>query len=187
MFMHEKRIKIPVEMPKTREDLLACNPLGQIPVLMLDDGTALAESVSICRYLEELYPTPRLLGGSPREKAIIDMWQRRVEFRLFIPAVEYGHHTQRAFEGVFRQYPEWGESNRGVIESMFATLGNQLANRPFIAGVRFSIADITAYCGIETARFWGIDIPSGNRLLEWHTQVANRSSAAAVTFRAAPT
>lgn len=186
MYMHEKHIRIAMQIPETREALLSRNPLGQVPVLMLDDGTALAESVSICRYLEELYPTPRLLGGSPREKAITDMWQRRAEFRLFIPAVEYGHHTHRAFEGIFRQYPEWGHSNREVIEAMYGLLDTELDDRPFIAGARFSIADITAYCGIETARLWGIELPAHGRLREWHTQVANRPSATVVKFRADP-
>lgn len=187
MFMREKSLKLPQETPQTREELLALNPLGQIPVLVLDDGSPLAESVAICRYLEALYPTPRLFGGSPREKAIIDMWQRRVEFHVFIPAVEYGRHTQRAFRDIYRQYPEWGESNRGTIESMYALLDSELASRPFIAGVRFSIADITAYCGIETARLWGIEIPSGEHLREWHAKVAKRPSADVVRFRPAAT
>ena len=185
MFMREKRIKIEMEIPASRDELLHYNPLGQIPVLVLDDGTPLAESISICRYLEDLYPTPRLLGGSPREKAIIDMWQRRVELRLLIPAVEYGHHTQSVFEGIFQQYPEWGESNRGVIESMYELLARELENRPFIGGARFSIADITAYCGIETARLWGIDVPAGNPLLEWRNEIKTRPSAGVVTFREA--
>ena len=185
MFMREKNIKIEMAIPSSREELLQYNPLGQIPVLLLDDGTSLAESVSICRYLEDLYPTPRLLGGSPREKAIIDMWQRRVELRLFIPAVEYGHHTQRVFEGIFEQYPEWGESNRSVIESMYELLDSELENRTFIGGARFSVADITAYCAIETAHIWGIDVPTGNRLLAWRNEIKSRPSAGVVTFREA--
>ena len=186
MFMREKNIRIETQIPTSREELLQYNPLGQIPVLVLDDGTPLAESVSICRYLEDLYPTPRLLGGSPREKAVIDMWQRRVELRLFIPAVEYGHHTQRTFEGIYEQYPDWGESNRSVIKAMFELLDRELENRTFIGGARFSVADITAYCAIETAQIWGIDVPAGNRLIEWREEIKTRPSASVVTFREAP-
>jgi glutathione S-transferase len=184
MFLAEKDIddiNVVVDPAEAREMIIAHNPIGQAPILVLDDGTSIAESMSICRYLEGTYSEPNLLGRSLREMAIIDMWQRRAEFRVFIPAVEYGHHTHPYFAEYLEQHPAWGRTNTKLISDAYALLIEDLKNREFIAGDVFSVADITAYCGVVLAHLWGIDTPKGSPLDDWRTRISERPSAACVS------
>ena len=112
---------------------------------------------------------------------IIDMWQRRAEFRVFIPAVEYGHHTHPYFAEDLEQHPAWGRTNTKLITDAYALLIEDLKNREFIAGDVFSVADITAYCGVVLAHLWGIDTPKGSPLDDWRTRISERPSAACVS------
>ena len=188
MFMREKEIEVPTQEMNLRSgehrtaEFRAKNPLGQVPVLELDDGTYVSESMSICRYLEEIYPERPLLGTTSAERAHIDMWQRRMEFGLFIPAVEYGHHTQAFFAQRFRQFPDWGMSNRDVIESTYDRLEQELALRPFIYGETFTIADITCFNGVQLADLWEIGIQNRSNLAKWRERVGTRKSAVVVQY-----
>ena len=124
-----------------------------VPALELDDGTAISESVAICRYLEAIYPEPNLFGVDAREQAVIEMWTRRCEFYLANPImlnVRHSHPAMAALEGV--QVAEVAEYNRLWAERFMRTLDRQLSDHEFIAGDRFTIADIVAVIGLDFAR-----------------------------------
>jgi len=124
-----------------------------VPALELDDGTAISESVAICRYLEAIYPEPNLFGVDAREQAVIEMWTRRCEFYLANPImlnVRHSHPAMAALEGV--QVAEVAEYNRLWAERFMRTLDRQLSDHEFIAGDRFTIADIVAVVGMDFAR-----------------------------------
>lgn len=124
-----------------------------LPVLELDDGTAITESLAICRYLEALHPEPNLFGRDAREQAVIEMWTRRCEIYLANPlmiAVQHSHPGLAALAGV--QVPEVAAFNRDTAERFLKSLERRLADSPFIGGERFTVADIVAVCGVDFAR-----------------------------------
>ncbi|MBI3801495.1 MAG: glutathione S-transferase family protein [Deltaproteobacteria bacterium] len=188
MFILEKGIDVPIQEMSLQngehktEEFRAKNPLGQVPLLELTDGTYVSESVSICRYLEECYPEKPLFGTTPAERAHIDMWQRRMELRVFIPAVEYGHHTHPFFAPRIKQFPDWGASNREVIEATYDWLEQELRSRPFIYGESFTIADITGFNGVQLAEVWGIGIQNRGNLAKWRDGINARESARVVRY-----
>ncbi len=160
IFVAEKGLKIPIEQvdiftgQNRTPEMLKKNPAGGLPVMELDDGTHLAESVAICRYLESLHPEPNLMGKNSREQAEIEMWNRRVELGLFGAAGRAFQHTNELFKARLKQFPEYGETQREAVTQQLQWLDAQIGNKPFIAGDRFTIADITA----EVARrFRGAD------------------------------
>jgi len=188
MFAEEKSLELDsnqIEMFE-REHLTAeykqKNPLGQVPVLELDDGTYIAESIAICRFLEEEHPSPPLLGTTSMERALIEMWQRRTEFGLLNASVEFGHHTHDWFADKYEQIPDWGRYNEKHIAQTFMLLDDHLASNEFIAGENFSIADITAYCGIALAYLWDIKIKDQPALSEWRKRISLRPSTNVVKF-----
>jgi glutathione S-transferase len=155
------------------------SPAGQIPVLELDDGTHLSETLAICRYFEELQPLPSLFGRTPLERAQVEMWQRIVEFNLYAPLREYFRHTSpSALPLEPRQIGEWGELNRERAQAGMTLLDARLAGAEFIAGSLFSVADITALFSLEgTARLAGLEIGARHPDLErWYSAVSRRSS-----------
>ena len=117
------------------------NPMAAVPVLELDDGTCIAESVAICRYFEEIHPRPPLFGLDAKDRAIVEMWNRRMEFALFIPIADAFRQRHEFFKGRIRQVPEYAEAQRLNAEDSLQWLDGELANRRFIAGERFTIAD----------------------------------------------
>ncbi|MEQ8857463.1 MAG: glutathione S-transferase N-terminal domain-containing protein [Pseudomonadales bacterium] len=130
-------------------EFLARNPRGEIPLLELDDGTCIAESVAICRYLERLHPEPALFGSSHEEEALVEMWNRRLEFGLFRSVADYFQHTLEFFRDRVRQVPEYAEASRASAIEALSWLDAQLGERPYVAGERYSIADITAQVAID--------------------------------------
>jgi glutathione S-transferase len=122
-----------------------------LPVMELDDGTHLADSVAICRYLEGLHPEPNLMGKDSREQAFIEMWNRRVELNLFGAAGRAFEHTNELFKGRIKQFPDYGATQRETVAQQFQWLDAQIGNRPFIVGDRFTIADITAEVAVDFA------------------------------------
>ena len=129
-------------------EMLAKNPAGGLPFVELDDGTHLAESVAICRYLEGLHPEPNLMGKDSREQAFIEMWNRRVELNLFAAAARAFQHTNEMFKTRIKQFPEYGATQKETVANQFKWLDAQIGNKPYIAGDRFTIADITGRgCG----------------------------------------
>ncbi len=186
IFLAEKGLeieKVPVDLAKAENrspEFLAKNPLGGVPVLELDDGTCLAETVAICRYFEETRPDPPLMGVDALDRARVEMWNRRMEFEVFLPIAQVFRNTHDFFKGRIPQVPAWGEVCREAAEKRLAWLDEVLGERPFIAGERFTIADITALCGIDFGRVTGIRIGSDQKnLARWHEAVSGRPSAGA--------
>ena len=161
--------------------MLKKNPAGGLPVMELDDGTHLAESVAICRYLESLHPEPNLMGKNSREQAEIEMWNRRVELGLFAAAGRAFQHTNELFKARLKQFPEYGETQREAVTQQLQWLDAQIGNKPFIAGDRFTIADITAEVAVDfAAQMAGVPMdPALKNLARWHQSVSSRPSAKA--------
>jgi glutathione S-transferase len=186
IFLAEKGLKVPFEQvdiasaANRKPEFLKKNPMGGLPVLELDDGTCIAESVAICRYFEDLNPEPNLLGKDPLERATIEMWQRRIELGLFNYTTGAFRNTSEFFKGRIPQVPEYGEVCKTAAVKQLEFLDAELADRPFIAGDRFTIADITALVGIDFGRITGIRIqPNQANLKRWYDAVSSRSSAMA--------
>jgi glutathione S-transferase len=186
IFLAEKDIGVPVVQldifkGENREPAyLAKNPLGGVPFLELDDGTIIAESVAICRFFEEMQPEPNLMGHTPLERAQIEMWQRRMELQILANTGGCFRHTNAIFAGRFPQVPEYGRMCRENALRMLEWLDAELASRPFVAGARYTIADITALVGIDLGRSSEIAIgPAQKNLARWYELVASRPSAKA--------
>jgi len=173
-------IDILAEQSRTPE-FLAKNSSGGVPVLELDDGSFLSESVAICRYLEGLHPEPNLLGRDLREQVDIERWNRRMEFELFAPIGRTFQNSNPIFQGRFKQFPEYGEAQRTVVYQRLERLDRELKGHRFIAGDRFTIADITALVAIDiSGRLAEIKIaPELAHLTRWHATVSRRPSATA--------
>nr|WP_136251068.1 glutathione S-transferase family protein [Ningiella ruwaisensis] len=156
------------------------NPIGKVPILELDDGTCISESDAICTYFEAIQPEPSLMGETPLEKATIAMWQRQVEFCLFMQVGMCFQHSTGHFKDRMTPVPEYGKE-AGINASKFlSVLEKRLANHAFIAHDKFSIADITALCAIDFARV--VDIRLGDNhvnLKRWYADVSARPSAKA--------
>lgn len=186
IFAAEKGIDLPLEevaLAKREHKSDAFrekNSLGQTPVLELDDGTTISESVSICRYLEETHPEKPLFGRNALERAQVDMWLRRVEFALMGPIGNFWRHAHPYTAKVVKQFNDFGESNREAAAAAFRWLDRELAGRDFLAGGYFSMADITALCTVDFADFAGLKMPEdAPNLRAWHARVSQRPSAAA--------
>jgi glutathione S-transferase len=158
-------------------DFVAKNSRGQIPVLELDDGTTISESISICRYLDEIYPQPPLFGSNALERAMIDMWVRRIEFNVMAPVGLYWAHAHPYTARVVTQFKDFGESNRARWEAAARWLDKELYNQDFVAGSHFTIADIATLTTIDFATWIGLPIPiECEKLLAWHASVSLRPS-----------
>lgn len=156
------------------------NPLGSLPILELDDGSCLSESVAICRYFEEIQPEPALFGVGAREQALVEMWNRRVELAIFAPVGHVWSHLSKVAEGRGRRIPEFGEIQKRAAIERIAWLDTELKDREFIAGDSYSIADITTLCMIDFARTVEIRIqPEQEHLSRWYHNVSSRPSAKA--------
>ncbi len=186
IFLAEKGIEVPTEQvdiakaENRKPPFLAKNPMGVLPVLELDDGTCIAESIAICRYFEGVQPDPPLFGVDTVDIALVEMWNRRMELEVFNAITGTFRNTHDFFKGRIPQVPEWGEVCRGSAEKRLAWLDEVLADREFVAGERFTVADITALCGIDFGRVSQIVIqPEQKNLARWHEAVSSRPSAKA--------
>ncbi len=186
IFLAEKGI----EVPTVRVDLgtlehkgdafSAVNPLQRTPALELDDGSILTESVAICRYFEELQPKPPLFGRTMRERAFVEMWNRRVELGLFAAVAAVFRNLHPAMAAMEDQVPAWGEANKPRVLEALAFLDRSLDGREFIAGDAFSIADITGLCAVDFMKPTRMRVPEEHvHLRRWHAAVSARPSAAA--------
>lgn len=186
IFLAEKGI----DLPETRVDIMkrehkseehrARNSLGQVPTLVLDDGTAISETVAICRYLDETHPGPPLFGTNPTERALVDMWIRRVEFVLMNPVSMFWRHAHRFTAALLTQHKAFGESNRDNYANSLKWLDAELADKPFVAGETYTMADICALSTVDFAEWIGLPIPDEfAQVKAWHARVTARPSAQA--------
>ena len=186
VFLAEKGIQVPFEQvnisagDNRKPEFLKINPMGGVPVLELDDGTHIAESVAICKYFEVQKPEPALFGVDAKDRAVVEMWNRRMEFEILGMAAGAFRNTSEFFKGRVPQSKEYGEICHAAALKRLEWLDKELANRQFIAGERYSIADITALIGIDFGRTTGIKItPEQKNLKRWHDAVSRRPSAKA--------
>ena len=187
IFLAEKGIEValvPVDMGAMghrSEEIATRNPLRRLPVLELDDGTILTESVAICRYFEELYPDPPLFGVGALGRAQVEMWQRRMELNFMMAVAQAFRHIHPAMkEWEVPQIAEWGEANKPKAIEFLAILDRELQGREFIAGDAYSIADITGLVGVDFMKPARIEVPAefGN-VRRWYEAVSARPSARA--------
>lgn len=184
-FLAEKGITVPevtVDLGARAhwaEDFRKLSPRRTVPVLVLDDGTAISESIAICRYFEEVQPEPNLFGTGAQEVAVVEMWQRRVEIEL-MQAVQFAfRHIHPALaERETPQVKEWGEANKAKVLDFLTFLDGELAHRPFVALDRFTVADITALVAIDFMRAARIAMPETLlNLARWRAEVSARPAA----------
>jgi len=179
-----------LDIPRVPVDLMAGEhkqaayrkiaPNSRVPALELDDGTVILETVAICRYFEGLHPEPPLMGIGVRDAAIVEMWQRRMEFELLIPMAMVFRHTSPMMAALEDQVPEFGEKQRVIVNKRLSVMDRDLADREFIAGERYTIADITAFAAIDFFKLAGFEIvPDQSNLKRWYEAVSARPSASA--------
>lgn len=185
IFLAEKGVELPTEQVDIMrgeqfEAHKARVGTHHVPALELESGCWLTESTAICRYVEGLWPEPNLLGRGPLEAATIEMWSRRVEFELLGPAMAVLRHGNPKMAVMEDQCPEWAEANRPRVLAGLAGLNQRLAESAFVAGERFTVADITALVAVDFLRPARIAVPEGHSaLLAWRRRLKERPSTAA--------
>jgi glutathione S-transferase len=188
MFAAEKGLALPkVEVDimggeNRRRPFLSINPAGATPVLELDDGTALAETVAICEYLEELHPDPVLIGATPQARALTRMWTRRVDLQIVQPMVNgfRGAEGLPLFKSRVRCLPQAADDLKLTACEGLQWLEQQMGERKYIAGNAVSLADLLLFCFVEFGALVGQPLDRDNRrLAAWHERMASRPSAAA--------
>ena len=185
IFLAEKGLVVPTENRDLgtlkSAEFTAINPEQRVPVLILDDGTAICETVAICRYFEELQPEPALMGRGPRGRALVEMWQRRVELGFFAHVAAAFRHQHPAMASLeVPQIPEWGEANKAKAHDALKRFNGHLAGNVFLAGEDFSIADITLMIATDFMKPARISRPDGLAHFDrWYGAVSSRPSAAA--------
>jgi glutathione S-transferase len=187
IFLAEKNLNVPIvnvdlgRLEQKSDEFAAINPFQRIPVLELEDGVVLSESIAICRYFEEIHPEPPLFGVGALERATVEMWQRRLEFGLLTHiANAFRHSHPHMAQMEVPQIAELAQSSKPKAVEVMARIDRVLENRPFIAGDRFSVADISGLVALDFARTARIAIPEElSQLRRWHQQLSARPSASA--------
>jgi glutathione S-transferase len=187
IFLAEKGVSVPcveVDLAKLDQktpEFAALNPFETIPLLELDDGTRIAETMAICRYIEALWPEPNLFGSTPVEQATIEMWQPQLEWRLFFPIAQVVRHSHPKMAEMEKpQVPDWAAVNRPKALHAMTIVDEALRDQPFIAGDRFTVADITGLVALDFAKSARMTIPPELvHLNRWGEALKARPSAAA--------
>ncbi len=163
------------------EDFRKKNPLALLPVLELPDGRMLRESMAICRFIEDGHPAPNLFGEDSWERAQIEQWNRHAELELLFPIAQVFRNSHSFWEGRIKQAPAFAEIMREQVAARFDWLDGELAQRPYFAGDRFTVADITAVCAIDFGKISNIRIQATTHphLAAWHKRVSERPAAKA--------
>lgn len=190
MFMAEKGItdvamvSVDINSQAHKADAFrAINPLTTVPVLELDDGRVLSESRAICTWLEGQYPDCNLMGVDTEERAFIEMADRRAEWYLLVPIAQVIRHTHPGLAPLEQpQFPDYGQAQTAKVRDYAARFDALLNRQPWMAGDRFTIADITAFCALEFAKLMKFSPKTEGltALQAWRDRVAARPSAAAV-------
>jgi glutathione S-transferase len=163
-------------------DFMKKNSLGQVPVLETDDGRYISESIAICRYFESLHPSPPLFGRDPFDAAMVEMWMRRAEFRLWNPMGQVWINADPRTAAVNpNQFKDYGEHSKKILAGAMRWFDRELSDRrEFLAGERYTMADIVLLCGLDFAKFIHQEIPEDAvHLRAWHARVSARPSARA--------
>lgn len=187
IFLAEKGLSMPMvdvdlaQMEQRSRAYSAVNPFQRVPALELDDGTVIAESIAICRYLEELHPEPPLFGVGALQRATVEMWQRRLELSLLFPIAQAFRHSHPAMKEMETpQIAPWSEACKTHAAEAMAVVDEALVDRPFIAGDQFTVADITGLVALDFAKPARIAIPERfAHLRRWRDALAARPSAGA--------
>lgn len=187
IFLAEKGISVPFEDRDLaagdlkQTDFTAINPLQRVPVLMLDDGTAITETMAICRYFEELQPEPALFGRGALGRAVVEMWNRRMELNLFFSIAQVFRHLHPKMAHLeVPQVPAWAEANRPRVAEILTVLDRQLGRERFVAGPEYSVADITALVAIDFMKPARVAMPEGLvHVSRWHAEVSARPGSSA--------
>ena len=194
IFVAEKGISLPLQPVNLGEKeqfsdwFKAINQRQQVPALVLDDGTTVAEVPAIWRFLEETYPERPLLGGDATSKALVTMWERRAELDGFAPTMEGVRNAAAGLKGRalsgphdYDQIPGLVERSKRRVADFYADLEARLEEAPFVAGAAFSAADITALVTVDFATAaLKMPIPDGSHAVQrWYEKVAARPSASA--------
>ena len=191
MFLYEKKIELDLVELNVRDGeqfkkpFKNMNPFGCIPFLKLEDDTIISETVSICRYLEDLFPEPYLFGKSAKERALIDMWNRRLELDGFLPLLHSIRNssprfTGRVIPGTRSELPQLSSmAERGIemFEVLLNRISPQLETNEYIAGADFSIADITGCYMMDLSKLVDLDIENKHpNIFAWHDRIRKRKS-----------
>ena len=193
VFLAEKGVDIPktevsiIDGENLKPEYLAVNPRGLLPTLELDDGNRIDETIAICRYIEETHPEPNLMGQDALEKAQIESWQRHMEFDGLNPTGEMFRNSfdpfkNRGLPGLenVQAIPELATRGKAGVERFYERLEQRLSQSTYIAGERYTVADITALCVVDFASFAKMGIPEANtNTKRWHADVSSRPSAKA--------
>ena len=187
VFLAEKGITVPVDqvdlgkLAHKSPAYTAVNPLQRVPALELDDGTIISESIAICRYFEQLHPEPPLFGVEPKDMAMVEMWERRIEFHLLGPISHVFRNSHPAMKEMeVPQVPAWAEANKPRVMDFLALLDRELGARRYIAGEHYSVADITGMIAVDFMKPAKLAMPENlNNLKRWHEDVSSRPSAKA--------
>ncbi len=186
IFLAEKGI----ELAETRVDMMkrehkspefrARNSMGQLPTLELEDGTCISETVAICRYFDETQPEPPMFGVTPLEKALVDMWVRRVEFTLMMPVSQFWRHAHPRTAALLTQFKDFGESNKEIYKGTQSYINRELEGKTWLTGDSFSMADICLLTTVDFASWIGLPLePEHEALKAWHERATARPSASA--------
>jgi glutathione S-transferase len=193
IYLAEKGIDVPLEdvgggKGRLKSEYLARYPQATVPMLELDDGTQIGEAMAICRYFEELHPEPPLMGTDARDKAIVEMWERRAyeEGLLAVAEIFRNRHPLFADRGVpgaagpVAQIPALVERGKQRVQLFLRKFDAQLRDHPFVAGERFTVADATTLAAVDFAALGDEAVPADcTSLARWRAEVSQRPSAKA--------
>lgn len=187
IYLAEKGLTVPLEqvdlgaLAHKSSAYTAINPVQRVPALALDDGTIIAETIAICRYFERLHPEPPMFGRGAKDEALVEMWQRRVEFHLLVPISHVFRNSHPAMKEMeVPQVPDWAEANKPRVMDFLALLDRELKDRRFVAGDQFTVADITGLVSVDFLKPAKLAVPEDlSNLKRWHGEVSARPSAKA--------
>ncbi len=187
LFIAEKGVRIPevsldlLKGEQRSEEYRRIAPNMRVPALLLSDGTVIRESIAICRYLEALAPEPALFGRGALQQAVVEQWQRTMELDLMLPMAMAFRHCHPMAKVIQQQVPEFGVQQRAVAVRRIKLLDRELADRTWIAGDHFSVADLTAFASFRAFRFADFSIPSDHEnLTRWFAAVRARPNITAL-------
>jgi glutathione S-transferase len=183
VYLAEKGIKVPTEQvsivtaQNRTPEFLKKNPLGGLPVLELDDGSFLPESLAIIEYFEELHPTPPMIGTTPLERARVRALERVAELGVLNSVATIFQNTHPFMAGRFKQVPEAAENARTRLAVNLKVMNDAIGGRPFVAGERPTIADCTLLAALEFGEFAGVPLdPAFANVGRWYVAFKARPS-----------